>query len=119
MVYQGKLVLKKVESAEIDQLLNACSGRKEGNDACGENCPVKEIQDCVIFHIVSFLNGKSMDIRAVFGCPPWTEAVLLAEDEEELRRTEPGEEFFGQWVLDYAGDIYQVQVIREGGDLDG
>lgn len=60
-----------------------------------------------------------MDIRAVFGCPPWTEAVLLAEDEEELRRTEPGEEFFGQWVLDYAGDIYQVQVIREGGDLDG
>ena len=67
MVYQGKLVLKKVESAEIDQLLNACSGRKEGNDACGENCPVKEFKDCVIFHIVSFLNGKSMDIRAVFG----------------------------------------------------
>ena len=33
MVYQGKLVLKKDESAEIDQLLIACGGRKEGDDA--------------------------------------------------------------------------------------
>lgn len=52
MVYQGKLVLKKDESAEIDQLLIACGGRKEGDDACEENCPVKDFKDRAIFYAV-------------------------------------------------------------------
>lgn len=119
MVYYGKFVVDKEEAALIDRVLKSCNGREVGFEGCKETCPNKDFRDQAIFYTVRFLNGKQMDVRIVDGCPPWTEASLLAENGEDLHCTEPGEESFGQWILDYEGDVYQVQVLREGGDLNG
>lgn len=116
MVYQAKFVAETEDAAFVDWILKVCNGRD--HEDCRETCPIKNFMGQAISYTVHFLDGKRMDIRVVGGCPPQTEAALLAENGEKLHCTETREEFFGQWILDYEGDIYQVRVIREGADLD-
>lgn len=66
-----------------------------------------------------FENGYEMDIK-VCGVSqfnedgnnmPWTEAVLFNEKGGECCFTEPGEDIWGTWNIEYNGEIYSAEMI--------
>lgn len=72
-------------------------------------------EDDTISETAKYDNGFEMDIKicgADNDCP-WTEAVLFNEDGAELVCSEVSEGFFGEWELEYDGNIYVVNITRE------
>jgi len=43
---------------------------------------------------------------------PWTEAILYKKG-KQVAYTDPSDEFFGEWIIEYNGDDYVVMVERE------
>lgn len=76
-------------------------------------------EDETISHTAVFENGIEMDIK-VCGVQyeedeenlPWTEAVLF-DHGSEVCCSEPAEEFFGSWELEYNGTKY-ITDMKEG-----
>ena len=59
---------------------------------------------------VDFDNGIKMQIRCVQKeRSRWADAILL-KDNTEIKRSNYGESYLGQWTLEYDGDFYTVNV---------
>lgn len=74
-------------------------------------------EDCTITNTVVFDNAVQMDIKCcgvqyVEGESnlAWTEAVLF-QNGAQLCFTEPFDEYVGEWICEYDGDEYVVNVI--------
>ena len=76
-------------------------------------------EDSAIITTLLFENGFSMDVKC---CgvqyepgeknAAWTEAVLFNKEGNEVNCSEIGEEYFGEWALEYEGDKYYGRVDR-------
>lgn len=42
----------------------------------------------------------------------WTEAVLYDNDGHEAVMSEPSDEFFGEWVIEFEHDVYHAEIER-------
>lgn len=86
----------------IDEFLNLPSGLDED-----------EYQgDDTIAYSVRFSDGLQADVKCC-GCQDeasWAEMVLFDKEGYELCCTEPGEEFAGEWSLEYGDTTYVVVV---------
>ena len=77
-------------------------------------------EDETITFTADFPEGMAVDVK-VCGVQyregednrPWTEAVLF-KNGSEVCCTEPGENFFGEWVLEDGENKYIVTICREG-----
>lgn len=47
---------------------------------------------------------------------PWCEMVLFDQYGHQLAFTEPQEEYFGEWSIEYNNTVYIVNVVRTGID---
>lgn len=82
-------------------------------------------EDCLsenekIAHCVHFENGFEMDIECCGGqyqegeCnTAWTQACLYDPDGRPCGFTEPCNEFFGEWEIEYNGNHYVAAVVEE------
>ena len=79
-------------------------------------------EDSTIVYTARFDDGMEMDIK-VCGVQfregennrPWTEAVLF-RDGSEVACTEPAEDYFGLWEIEYEGVKYSVLVKPDPAD---
>ena len=104
-----QITVTKEDADEISKLLKTES--KDESDCFGEN----EVKS----YTANSGDGIEMDVKICGvqyeegGCnKPWTEAVLF-KDGCELCCTEAGEEFLGEWELEYNGTKYITEVIAE------
>lgn len=70
-------------------------------------------EEKVYFETVDFGNGIEVDIK-ICGSDdgtPWTEAIMF-KNGSEVCCTEVGDEFFGEWELEYNGEEYVVEVVE-------
>ena len=106
MRYEQKLL---ISPSEADQITAYLFEEPENESDCfGE--------DDVITKTVVFENGVEMDIKCcgvqfIEGESnlAWTEAVLF-KDGGQLASTEPCGEYLGEWICEYDGDEYVVDV---------
>lgn len=113
MKYQGKIVIPQKESVEIDRILSACAGPvgMENYARC-ETCDLEQF--VTISYEVQFLDGSKAELRVCPGCPPWTEAIMIScEGDEIVFSSEPSENLFGCWELENGDDHYIVEITRE------
>lgn len=81
---------------------------------CADECLGEDI---AITKTAKFHNGIEMDIKCCGvqyeadseSNTAWTEAVLF-KNGSEICCSEPGDEFMGEWILEYEGDEYVVLV---------
>ena len=76
-------------------------------------------EDSTITHTADFGGGVEMDIklcgvqyREGEDNTPWTEAVLFVNGAEACC-SEPAEDYFGEWSLEYGGNTYTADVVEE------
>lgn len=108
--YKATIELPKRISDQIDYTLEHVPTRAE--ECMGED----ETISCT----ANFPNGMAVDVK-VCGVQyregednrPWTEAVLFRNG-SEVCCTEPGENFFGEWILEDDENKYIVTICREG-----
>lgn len=110
MKYETRIV---VDSKTADKINWALNVEPDEESVCmGE--------DETVIKTATFSNGFQMDIKC---CGVqykegesnlvWAEAVLFDGHGKELCFTEPAEDFFKTWELEYSGDIYCAEVERE------
>lgn len=110
--YKKMIYLSQKEANFINKLL---TNEPENEEECfGE--------DMTITHTARFSNGFDMDIKLCGvqyeegGCnTPWTEAVLFGTTDgtnyHEVSCTDVGEEYMGEWEMEYNGDKY-ITVVK-------
>jgi hypothetical protein len=93
-------------------LINA-SQAKQIQDWLSDNpqYPLKE--DDTFSETAIFPNGFEMDIKCCGSndSPAWTEAVLFLNG-SECCCTEPSDNYFGDWTIEYEGDTFTVHMIN-------
>lgn len=103
------LRVQKKEAEWIEKLL--ATEPKSEDDCLGE--------DSTIINTVNFGKGIEMDIK-LCGVQyrededtnkPWTEAVLF-DNGAEVTCSEPDDEYFQKWELEYDGMIYTANVMK-------
>ena len=72
-------------------------------------------EDDTFIETANFGNGFEMDVKCcgTQDGPAWTEAVLF-KNGSEVCCSEPSEDFFGDWILEYNGDTFITHVIKYG-----
>ncbi len=106
MEHREVLYIEKETLDEYNKLLS--TEPKTESDCLGE--------DETIIKTVDFENEFEMDIK-ICGVKfkdgesnlPWAEAVLF-KDGNEVECTEPSDAFDGEWVIEYNGDTFIVEV---------
>lgn len=104
-----QIIVTKKEADEINALLK--TEPKDESDCFGKNT--------IKSYTAEFDDGIEMDVK-ICGVQyeengnntPWTEAVLFMNG-HELCCTEVGEDFLGEWELEYDGTKYITEVITE------
>ena len=110
MRYEQIIRIDKREAEQIDKHLHV-------EPTCTDECLGEDI---AIVNTATFNNGIEMDIKCCGvqyneddeSNTAWTEAVLF-QNGSELCFTEPSDEYFGEWILEYNGDEYVVLVESE------
>ena len=71
-------------------------------------------EDNTITTTVKFDNGFEMDVKCCGSQDgtAWTEAVLFDENGHEATMTDPSDEFFGEWIIEYEPDTYHAEIER-------
>ena len=98
-----------IPASEAEMIKKFLSAQPESEDQCLD-------EDETMSYTACFGHGIEMDIK-VCGVQfeedgdnrPWTEAVLF-ENGCELCCSEPDEEFFKEWALEYEGKTYIAEV---------
>jgi len=99
MKYEKTIRIDKRKTAFYDKILKSTNEMSD-DDAYTET--------------VTFNNGMFVDIK-ICGADdetPWTEAVLFDQNGSQCVFTEPCEDFFGTWSLEYENDEYIIHIER-------
>ena len=102
-IFNSNIIVGKTEAEQIKKYLN-------GEEYLSENEKMG--------YTISFENGAEMDI-AVLGVEyidgddngAWTDAMLFKGN--NVCYADSQEDFFGEWEIEFDGDIYRVNVIEE------
>lgn len=111
MRYERTISIPKETAAQINKHLHV-------EPSCPEECLGEDI---AITYTAIFDRGIEMDVKCCGvryrddneSNTAWTEAVLF-NDGKEISCTEPSDEYFGEWVMEYDGDEYAVFVEEAG-----
>ena len=70
-------------------------------------------EDDTIVKTAKFEDGMEMDIKCcgTQDDVAWTEAVLFYDNGQEACHTEVSDEYFGDWELEWGGNVYRVHVV--------
>lgn len=107
---EKKIIIGKDEAGKIKQLL-------EHEPRSEEECMG---EDEAISHTADFGDGIQMDVKLCgvqyheeeSSNRPWTEAVLF-DHGSEVACSDPEENYFGKWELEYGGVSYAAEVEEE------
>ena len=110
MIYNEKLILSKKEAEFINKAINY---NPKNEEECFR-------EDTTVINTVVFPDGVEMDVKCCgvqydensqFNTA-WGEAVLF-KNGCQVAYTEPADEYFCTWNLEYNGNTYIVDVIEE------
>lgn len=110
MKYERRIMINKKQGDAINKYLHE-------EPTCESECLY---EDVTITDTVVFDNGMEMDIKCCgvqyeegASNLAWTEAVLFNGFGREVACSEPSDEYFGEWVLEYEGNQYVAIVEAE------
>ena len=113
------IVISKDIAEEIQRYLRVAAEHFAGDEAFWEKFwnedtgPISPLTDeTTVSATAVFANGMEMDVKLCGsdGSAPWTEAVLF-KCGSEVCCSEPSEEYFGEWKLEYDGITYAARVV--------
>lgn len=117
--YTETVVISKVIAEEIQRYLRTASVHDAGDEAFWEEFwnedtgPISPLTDeTTVAETAVFADGTEMDIKLCGSdrSAPWTEAVLFKHG-SEVCCSEPSEDYFGEWELEYDGITYVARVV--------